>query len=389
MVPSDDGEHVHEDTGDDTGASGEGEPSAEVNCDDLQRAWCHAEKRCSLGVVAELLDDLGAKVGDTTVSDVGGEDDQEKEVETWVEHGFLELVPLPLGVVDTGLVLLNAVHGHLALALVEVSDRSGRVGHEEPHHDTECQCDAGQDQVHLLPHLELGGLLHLESVGNASAEDLCPPVVGEPDRSACDLLLLGVESTGKENVGRSEGPFKYTEEESCCQELAIVLASCMCAERDGPEDDADGDVAREAHLLEEESVDGGGDEVADVEEGAEPRVLLPLEIGVLLEAKERGIVERSLVEELQQHRDAQEGHDDEIDLAQHLFELCRSDGRSIDVERLRLGVLAVGGRDVGRRADFTDVRIELGVVRRLHRGGFRDRHGGDWSLVGWTGLTDF
>lgn len=178
----------------------------------------------------------------------------------------------------------DPVDGDGFLARVEKLGRCGEVGEEEERDETPGKADCAKDDKHIHPLRQTGGDVP-HRVANQPTKHRREAIRAVIRFQPQGLLGGGIPNTHNEHKGRVDDGFGDAEEEAVGGDAAERGAR-GCGHDDGTPYDGDvGGEFADGEFL--EGVGGGelGDEVAKVEDGAEPGVVLADEVGAGLEAK--------------------------------------------------------------------------------------------------------
>ena len=148
---------------------------------------------------------------------------------------------------------------------------------------------------------------------------------------------------------RTDGCFKGAQEESCDQEAGKVVSSRHAALNDAPAKNHDGKELSDGEHDEAVSDERLENQLRQIDDGAQPRVLLPDKVGVVDQPKHGGVGQRGLVEGLQAVDKQHDGQESPVDLAQDSLVVCGGDhdGMVGLLEQLGSSVFALEGQRVG------------------------------------------
>lgn len=140
----------------------------------------------------------------------------------------------------------------------------------------------------------------LEAVGGQSTNDGSGADTEVPESDSGRLLGLLVPHTRDEDEGGRDSGFEASEEDADDDERGEVLADAVEGDADSPEDDLDSKVFRGREALHEVSLRDFADQVGDVEDEGEVRVLLWGGARVCLQTHHVCVVDERLVEVLEE-----------------------------------------------------------------------------------------
>lgn len=235
---------------------------------------------------AKGLDDEVGKVCGAAVGDLGEDLEADDAPCFGIDETFAHLGPFPgcfFGAPRSG--DDDAVGGVLFFLRVKEVCAGDGVGEGEPQHKRPEKGHDAEDDVHPPPGSH--GIINVSyAKGEKGCDEPADGVAAEPDPRAHGDLVARVKRGGHEHEGRGDGGFDDTEEKPHSEEAAVVGACCGEADDGAPDEGVAGQVAGDGQAGDELVGDGGPEEVAKVEYGGYPRILLPDEI--LIQREEVG-----------------------------------------------------------------------------------------------------
>lgn len=251
------------------------------------------------------------------------------------------------------------------------------VGHDVEEDAPDQGGKQADDQEKELPGLDRDGVLcgpDGYAIGHEAAEDLAPAVETEPDAGPGALLLDGVPLGGEQGEAGGDGGLEDAQEEAHRHGAGEVVGGGHAAQDQAPHDDVEGGPLAEGQALQQAVGRVLPEEVAKVEHGGDPAVLLAVEAQVGLEAHDGGVGDGGLVEVVEAVDEAQERHQVPVDLAQ---EAALVVGGQLD------GLAGLGLEDAQGVVGVVSIgMLEAEVARGLVGGLFKVGHGQAEMVVG-------
>ena len=193
------------------------------------------------------------------------------------------------------------------------------VWHDEPEHNPQHCGQAPIHEKHNLPPCDRRRVLlraHRDAIRDEATKNLTPAIETEPKPGARALLLLRVPLGCEEGEAGRDGRLEDAEEEADRNRAAVVVHGGEAGQHRAPHEDAEGGVLGQGQALEEAVGRPFPGEVAEVEEGPEPLVVVADEVEVLFDAHDGGVREGRFVEVVEAVDHAHERDEVQVDGAE-------------------------------------------------------------------------
>lgn len=157
---------------------------------------------------------------------------------------------------------------------------------------------------------------------------------GKPASGAGIDFLTGIKAPRDDDESRRDSAFEHAEDNAAGHHTSIIEASGMERQCYAPQEHTHCEVAAQLDLLEYNGMNRQSKDIANVEDGSEPRVLRGIEMQVILEVQEVRVVDGGLVQEGEQVHAAHQWHQAPVQLSQYGSVFLRCGVEPLCVEHL-------------------------------------------------------
>ena len=258
----------------------------------------------------------GRETGDRRIGDLSADGHDKQDPRLRIVEGLPRLLLLEMMVLDALAIAGHPLDSNDAFSLVQKLGGGREIGQDQQRHHAPRDTAAAEDEedVHPLRQPRRDVAHRIPDQPTEHGRHAVGAIVGlQPQR----LLGRRVPHAHQEHEARVDGGLHGAQEEAVGADAGEVVAGRRRDEDDAPAQRGAAEHLGDGQPLHQVARRVLGEEVAEVEDGAQPGVVLAVHARARLQPVHAGIVDAVLVEVLQQVRDEEDGHDAEVDLAQH------------------------------------------------------------------------
>lgn len=255
-------------------------------------------QRCTYSETKALGDERAVSV-EHTVLEVDEHGAKTENVETGFLERLIDMAHLDLLATDNSVITHTGINNLLLLSAQTKHLGLGVVNHEQERDDTKQNGNGTQDDHDPLPGTQTAGTVHVaDTVANEATKGQGNTIANVDDTNTTSLFLATVKRTDEHDTTRVDAAFKETKQETHGSQLGKVVAQESQEQNDAPKHNDSANVHSQSHLLDQDHTGRLEEEIAEVEDGAQPTELLQIQVGGFSDTEHSRVVEGRLVKEL-------------------------------------------------------------------------------------------